>query len=105
MERVSVRGPHSVIASLRDFQICMIQHFYDNDVSSLCCQSSDVKKRISKLSDETIAEIRSLASIAKYLKVSSEVTHGNDKLSNEEFKVNEQLECETCKLDSLNKHR
>ncbi|KAH0947979.1 hypothetical protein HN011_007458 [Eciton burchellii] len=76
----------SVDNFLQNYKICMIQHFYDNDVSSLCCQSSDVKKRISKLSDENIAEIRSLPSIAKYLKVSSEVTHGNDKLSNEEFK-------------------
>jgi len=66
----------------------MIQHFYDNDASSLCCQSGDIKKRISKLSDENIMEIRNLPSVAKYLKVSSQETHGNDKLSNEEFKVN-----------------
>lgn len=65
----------------------MIQHFYDNNISSLCCKPKNIKERISKLTDENIADIKNLPSIAKYLKTSSKVTNGNDKLSDEEFKV------------------
>lgn len=56
----------------------MIQHFYDNNMSFLCCQPKDIKKRISILNDETIAEIKGLPSIARYLKTNSE-NPGNDK--------------------------
>lgn len=48
----------------------MIQHFYDNNSSSLCCHPRDIKKRISKLTDEDVADIKALPSIAKYLKTS-----------------------------------
>lgn len=63
----------------------MIQHFYDNNISSLCCKPKYIKERISKLTDENIADIKNLPSIAKYLKTSSKVTNG--KLSDKEFKV------------------
>lgn len=65
----------------------MIQHFYDNNISSLCCNPKDIKERISKLTDENIANIKNLPSIAKYLKTCSKVTNGDDKLSDKEFKV------------------
>lgn len=70
-----------------EFQICMIQHFYDNNVSSLCCQPQDIKERISKLTDENITEIKNLPSIAKYLKTSKELPKESDNLSDEDFKV------------------
>lgn len=65
----------------------MIQHFYGNNISSLCCKPKDIKERISELTDENIANIKNLPSIAKYLKTSSKVTNGNDKLNDKEFKV------------------
>jgi len=64
----------------------MIQHFYENNVSSLCCQPKDIKERISKLTAENIADIKSLPSIAKYLKASNAVA-SSEELSDEEFMV------------------
>lgn len=63
----------------------MIQHFYENNVSSLCCQPKDIKKKISELTIENIAEIKSLPSIAKYLKTLN--ASGDKKLSDIEFMV------------------
>jgi len=64
----------------------MIQHFYENNVSSLCCQPKDIKERISKLTVENIADIKSLPSIAKYLKASNAVA-SREELSDKEFMV------------------
>ncbi|KAL6255109.1 hypothetical protein P5V15_013441 [Pogonomyrmex californicus] len=69
--------------------LCMIQHFYDNNISSLCCQPKDIKKRMSKLTEENIADIKNLPSIVKYLKSSSEISNGDeehsDKKSDKKF--------------------
>lgn len=62
-----------------------MQHFYNNDISSLCCQPRDIKKRISELTDENIADIKKLPSIAKYL--SSRLANKDDELDDDEFKV------------------
>ncbi|XP_012054766.1 PREDICTED: origin recognition complex subunit 3 [Atta cephalotes] len=71
----------SVDNFLQNYKICMIQHFYKNDASSLCCQPKHIKKKISELTAENIAEIKSLPSIAKYLKTSN----GDKNLSDKEF--------------------
>lgn len=63
----------------------MIQHFYNNNINSLCCKPRDIRERISKLTDENIADIKSLPSIAKYL--SSELANKDDELDDQEFKV------------------
>ncbi|KAG5325301.1 ORC3 protein, partial [Pseudoatta argentina] len=73
----------SVDNFLQNYKICMIQHFYKNDMSSLCCQPKDIKKKIFELTAENIAEIKSLPSIAKYLKTSN--ASGDKKLSDKEF--------------------
>ncbi|KYN17525.1 Origin recognition complex subunit 3 [Trachymyrmex cornetzi] len=73
----------SVDNFLQNYKICMIQHFYKNDASSLCCQPKDIKKKISELTAENITEIKSLPSIAKYLKTSN--ASGDKKLSDKEF--------------------
>lgn len=65
----------------------MIQHFHDNNVSFLCCQPEDIKERLTKLTDESITDIKNIPSIAKYLKESGKSIKGNDKLDNEKFKV------------------
>lgn len=65
----------------------MIQHFYENNVSSLCCQPEDIKERISKLTAENIADIKSLPSIVKYLKAPNAAASGDKELSDEEFMV------------------
>ncbi|XP_018394977.1 PREDICTED: origin recognition complex subunit 3 [Cyphomyrmex costatus] len=74
----------SVDNFLQNYKICMIQHFYENNVSSLCCQPKDIKKKVSELTAESIAEIKTLPSIAKYLKTSN--ASGDKKLSDKEFK-------------------
>ncbi|XP_011641355.1 origin recognition complex subunit 3 [Pogonomyrmex barbatus] len=79
----------SVDIFLQNYKLCMIQHFYDNNISSLCCQPKDIKKRISKLTEENIADIKNLPSIVKYLKSSSEISNGDeehsDKKSDKKF--------------------
>lgn len=65
----------------------MIQHFYENNMSSLSCQPKAIKERISRLTDENIADIKSLPSITKYLKASNEVANGGEELSDKEFMV------------------
>lgn len=67
--------------------MCMIQHFYENDISSLCCQPKDIKERISNLNAENIVDVKSLPSIAKYLKTSNEAANGDEELSDKEFMV------------------
>ncbi|KAL0123475.1 hypothetical protein PUN28_005767 [Cardiocondyla obscurior] len=82
----------SVDNFMQNYKICMIQHFYENNTSSLCCQPKDIKERLSELTDENIADIKSLPSIAKYLKASTAVNDENKELSNEKFmKLLEQL--------------
>ncbi|XP_012225916.1 origin recognition complex subunit 3 isoform X2 [Linepithema humile] len=76
----------SVDNFLQNYKICMIQHFYDNNTTFLCCKPKNIKKRISTLTDENIADIKNLPSIAKYLKMSGEVKNENNTLSNVEFK-------------------
>ncbi|XP_014486637.1 PREDICTED: origin recognition complex subunit 3 [Dinoponera quadriceps] len=68
----------SVDRFMQNYKICMIQHFYGNNISSLCCHPRDIKKRISKLTDENIADIKSLPSIARYLKTSSKSANQDD---------------------------
>ncbi|XP_025155022.1 origin recognition complex subunit 3 [Harpegnathos saltator] len=77
----------SVDHFLQNYKICMIQHFYGNNMSYLCCHPKDIKSRISKLSNEDIADIKGLPSIAKYLKTSKKSTsEDNDGRDNEKFK-------------------
>ncbi|KAG7211303.1 hypothetical protein KM043_010600 [Ampulex compressa] len=57
----------SVESFLAGYKICMIQHFYGNNVSSLCCQPADIKARIGDMADDDIAEIKKLPSIKKHL--------------------------------------
>ncbi|XP_071646332.1 origin recognition complex subunit 3 [Temnothorax longispinosus] len=75
----------SVDNFLQNYKICMIQHFYENNVTSLCCQPKDIKERLSKLTAENIADIKSLPSIAKYLKASNEIVSEEEELSDKEF--------------------
>lgn len=77
----------SVDNFLKNYKMCMIAHFYENNVSSLCCQPKDIKERMSRLTGENIADIKSLPSIAKYLKESNEVANGDEELGDEEFMV------------------
>ena len=45
----------------------MLQHFYDNHVTMLCCERADMQKRIAGMGGEDMKEIRKLPSIAKYI--------------------------------------
>ncbi|XP_071859979.1 origin recognition complex subunit 3 isoform X2 [Bombus fervidus] len=66
------------VTSKLNVQICMIQHFYANNINSLCCQPQKIKSRISSLTDEDWVEIKKLPSIEKYIK-----QHTNDKNKDE----------------------
>lgn len=62
----------------------MIQHFYANNVSSLCCNSDKMESRLSSLTNEDLEEIKKLPSIEKYL----EQSKLEDKLlDDDKFKV------------------
>ncbi|XP_076237844.1 origin recognition complex subunit 3 [Calliopsis andreniformis] len=62
----------SVENFLQSYKICMIQHFYANNISSLCCQPEDIKSRIASLTDEDLEEIKKLLSIERYIKKQKE---------------------------------
>ncbi|XP_076656484.1 origin recognition complex subunit 3 isoform X2 [Halictus rubicundus] len=58
----------SVENFLYGYKICMIQHFYANNVNSLCCKPNEIKNRISSLTNDYLAEIKKLPSIQNYIK-------------------------------------
>ncbi|XP_017761181.1 PREDICTED: origin recognition complex subunit 3 [Eufriesea mexicana] len=75
----------SVESFLRSYKICMILHFYANNISSLCCHPKKIQSRMSSLTDEDLEEIKKLPSIEKYIKESN--CESKDKLlQNDEFK-------------------
>ncbi|OAD54577.1 Origin recognition complex subunit 3 [Eufriesea mexicana] len=76
----------SVESFLRSYKICMILHFYANNISSLCCHPKKIQSRMSSLTDEDLEEIKKLPSIEKYIKESN--CESKDKLlQNDEFKL------------------
>ncbi|XP_053973901.1 origin recognition complex subunit 3 [Hylaeus volcanicus] len=76
----------SVENFLQSYKICMIQHFYGNNINSLCCDLKHAKARMSALTDEDIEEIKKLPSVVKYIKQFQRDRDTNESLKNEEFK-------------------
>ncbi|XP_012283310.1 origin recognition complex subunit 3 isoform X2 [Orussus abietinus] len=74
----------SVDGFLQGYKLCMMQHFYDNNVNALCCKRKDMKKRIDALNKEELEEVKRLPSIEKYMKNSKDKSLSNS--SDKEFK-------------------
>ncbi|XP_026298436.1 origin recognition complex subunit 3 isoform X3 [Apis mellifera] len=68
------------------YKICMIQHFYANNVNSLCCQPHKIENRISSLTDEDLNEIKKLPSIEKHIQQLTKKGNKDELLENSKFK-------------------
>lgn len=73
----------SVDRFLQNYKLCMIQHFYGNNVNSLCCYPRNIKRRLSALSEEDIGDLKKLPSVVKYLQTQQLDVN---KISDEAFK-------------------
>ncbi|XP_076766421.1 origin recognition complex subunit 3 isoform X2 [Xylocopa sonorina] len=76
----------SVENFLQSYKICMIQHFYANNVNSLCCQPEQIENRIGSLTDEDLEEIKKLPSVEKYMEQLKENGKQDELLENKKFK-------------------
>ncbi|KAK1134513.1 hypothetical protein K0M31_007294 [Melipona bicolor] len=76
----------SVENFLHSYKICMIQHFYANNVNSLCCQPQKIKHRMSSLTDEDLTEIKKLPSIERYIEQHTSDENKDELLDNDRFK-------------------
>lgn len=65
----------------------MIQHFYANNVNSLCCQPHKIKNRMSSLTDEDLNEIKKLPSIEKHIQQLTKDGNKDELFENSKFKV------------------
>ncbi|KAM9636499.1 origin recognition complex subunit 3 isoform 8-T13 [Morphnus guianensis] len=57
----------SVQNFIKGFQLCIIEHFYSQPLSVLCCQLVDAKKRVNYLSHDQCENIRRLPSFRRYV--------------------------------------
>ncbi|XP_020720428.1 origin recognition complex subunit 3 isoform X2 [Bombus terrestris] len=74
------------VTSKLNVHICMIQHFYANNINSLCCQPQKIKSRISSLTDEDWVEIKKLPSIEKYIRQLTNDKNKDELLNDNRFK-------------------
>ncbi|NXP56575.1 ORC3 protein, partial [Heliornis fulica] len=57
----------SVQNFIKGFQFCMVEHFYTQPLSVLCCQLVDAKKRVNSLSHDQCENVRKLPSFRRYV--------------------------------------
>ncbi|XP_061845414.1 origin recognition complex subunit 3 isoform X2 [Colius striatus] len=57
----------SVQNFIKGFQLCIVEHFYSQPLSILCCQMADVKTRVNSLSHEQCENVRRLPSFRRYV--------------------------------------
>ncbi|XP_010284947.1 PREDICTED: origin recognition complex subunit 3-like [Phaethon lepturus] len=57
----------SVQNFIKGFQLCIVEHFYSQPLSVLCCQLVDAKKRVNSLSHDQCENIRRLPSFRRYV--------------------------------------
>ncbi|XP_051469725.1 origin recognition complex subunit 3 isoform X2 [Apus apus] len=57
----------SVQNFVKGFQLCIVEHFYSQPLSVLCCQLGDAKKRANSLSHDQCENIRRLPSFRRYV--------------------------------------
>ncbi|KAF3427144.1 hypothetical protein E2986_02465 [Frieseomelitta varia] len=78
-----------ILSDVLEKTICMIQHFYANNVNSLCCQPQKIKHRMSCLTDEDLTEIKKLPSIERYIEQHTSDENKDELLDNDRFKLRE----------------
>ncbi|KAM9240453.1 origin recognition complex subunit 3 isoform 3-T3 [Leptosomus discolor] len=57
----------SVQNFIKGLQLCVVEHFYVQPLSVLCCQQVDLKKRVNSLSHEQCENVRRLPSFRRYV--------------------------------------
>ncbi|XP_027599349.2 origin recognition complex subunit 3 isoform X2 [Pipra filicauda] len=57
----------SVQNFIKGFQLCIVEHFYSQPLSVLCCQLADLQKRVHSLSHDQCENIRRLPSFRRYV--------------------------------------
>ncbi|KAM6406997.1 origin recognition complex subunit 3 isoform 4-T4 [Pluvialis apricaria] len=57
----------SVQNFIKGFQLCIVEHFYSQPLSVLCCQLVDAKKRVNSLSHNQCENVRRLPSFRRYV--------------------------------------
>ncbi|XP_065537341.1 origin recognition complex subunit 3 isoform X1 [Lathamus discolor] len=57
----------SVWNFIKGFQLCIVEHFYSQPLSVLCCQLEDAKSRVNALSHDQCENIRRLPSFRRYV--------------------------------------
>ncbi|XP_065486820.1 origin recognition complex subunit 3 isoform X2 [Caloenas nicobarica] len=57
----------SVQNFIKGFQLCIVEHFYSQPLSVLCCPLVDAKKRVNSLSRDQCENIRRLPSFRRYV--------------------------------------
>ncbi|KFR09334.1 Origin recognition complex subunit 3, partial [Nipponia nippon] len=57
----------SVQNFIKGFQLCIVEHFYSQPLSVLCCKLVDAKKRVNSLSHDQCENIRRLPSFRRYV--------------------------------------
>ncbi|NWW91188.1 ORC3 protein, partial [Rhynochetos jubatus] len=57
----------SVQNFIKGFQLCIVEHFYSQPLSILCCQLEDAKERVNSLSHDQCENIRRLPSFRRYV--------------------------------------
>ncbi|NWR71889.1 ORC3 protein, partial [Centropus unirufus] len=57
----------SVQNFVKGFQLCILEHFFCQPLSVLCCQLGDVKKKVNSLSHNQCENIRRLPSFRRYV--------------------------------------
>ncbi|XP_040453472.1 origin recognition complex subunit 3 isoform X2 [Falco naumanni] len=57
----------SVQNFIKGFQLCVVEHFYSQPLSVLCCELVDAKKRVNTLSHDQCENIRKLPSFRRYV--------------------------------------
>ncbi|XP_062428762.1 origin recognition complex subunit 3 isoform X2 [Rhea pennata] len=57
----------SVQNFIKGFQLCIVEHFYSQPLSVLCCQLVEAKKRVNSLSHSQCENIRRLPSFRRYV--------------------------------------
>ncbi|NXU78535.1 ORC3 protein, partial [Oreotrochilus melanogaster] len=57
----------SVQNFIKGFQLCLVEHFFSQPLSVLCCQKEDTKKRVNSLTHEQCENVRRLPSFRSYV--------------------------------------
>lgn len=63
----------------------MMQHFFENNANSLCCNRENIRSRIAALSSHDLKDIQNLGTVAKYIKELPKAEQ--ESLQHGEFKV------------------